>query len=94
MTRAADAESGWISRVVVHDDHRAFAELVRLHQAAVRRFLRRLCGADWARADDLAQETFWKAYRHIGSFRGEGMFLGWLFRIAWQLFVTQQRRMA
>lgn len=91
MTPPADSESAWISRVVVDGDHRAFAGLMRLHQAPVRRFLRRLCGDDWSRADDLAQETFWKAWRHIGSFRGEGRFLGWLFRIAWQLFVTQQR---
>jgi RNA polymerase sigma factor (sigma-70 family) len=69
----------------------AFAALVRRNQTPVRRFLRRLCGDDWSRADDLAQETFWKAWRHIGSFRGDGRFLGWLFRIAWQLFVTQQR---
>lgn len=91
MTLPADSESAWISRVAVDGDPRAFAALMRLHQAPVRRFLRRLCGDDWSRADDLAQETFWKAWRHIGSFRGEGRFLGWLFRIAWQLFVTQQR---
>lgn len=92
MSADADTESAWISRVVLHDDRRAFSALVRLHQAPVRRFLRRLCGDDWGLADDLAQETFWKAYRYIGSFRGEGRFLGWLFRIAWQLFITQQRR--
>ena len=92
MPAPADSESAWISRVVVHDDTRAFAALVRLHQIPVRRFLCRLCGDDWSRADDLAQETFWKAYRHIGSFRSDGKFLSWLFRIAWQLFITQQRK--
>ena len=84
-------ESLWISRVIAHDDHDAFAELVRLHQSAVRQFLRRLAGHDWARADDLAQETFWKAYRHIGTFQARGRFLSWLFRIAYQLFITEQR---
>lgn len=92
MIDPAEAEAACISRVVIHDDHRAFAQLVRQHQGPVRRFLARLCCGDWSRADDLAQETFWKAYRHIGSFRGEGRFLSWLLRIAWQLFVTQQRR--
>lgn len=91
MATPSDSEAAWISRVVIHDDTHAFAALVRRHQMPVRRFLRRLCGDDWGRADDLAQETFWKAYRHIGSFRGEGKFLSWLFRIAWQLFITQQR---
>lgn len=92
MIDPAETEAAWISRVVVDDDHRAFARLVRQHQGPVRRFLVRLCSGDWSRADDLAQETFWKAYRHIGSFRGEGRFLSWLLRIAWQVFVTQQRR--
>lgn len=84
-------ESFLISRVVAHDDHEAFAELVRLHQSAVRQFLRRLTGNDPSRADDLAQDTFWKAYRHLGTFQARGRFLSWLFRIAYQLFITEQR---
>jgi RNA polymerase sigma-70 factor, ECF subfamily len=85
-------ESALISRVVVSDDHDAFAELVRLHQTAIRQFLRRLTGTNWGRADDLAQETFWKAYRHLATFQGRGRFLSWLFGIAYQLFVTDERR--
>lgn len=91
MNEAPEAESEWISRVAIHDDHQAFAKLVQLHQAPVRGFLMRLCGDDWHRADDLAQETFWKAYRNIGSYRGSGRFLSWLFGIAWQLHASQQR---
>lgn len=87
-------EAEWISRVAVHDDHEAFAALVRLHEGAVRGFLRRLCAGDWPRADDLAQETFWKAYRHIASYRGQGRFLAWLFGIAWQLHAGGRRRPA
>lgn len=87
-----EGESIWIARVIAHDDEEAFAALVRLHQTAVRRFLRRLTGNDWSRADDLAQETFWKAYRNMAGFEGRGRFLGWLFRIAYQLFITEQRR--
>ena len=85
-------ESAWIIRVVVHDDHQAFEELVRLHQSAVRRFLRRLTDNDQARADDLAQETFWRAYRYINTFEGRGRFLSWLFGIAYQRFVSDERR--
>jgi RNA polymerase sigma-70 factor (ECF subfamily) len=86
------SESALISRVVVGDDHDAFAELVRLHQSAVRQFLRRLTGSNWDRADDLAQDTFWKAYRHLATFQGRGRFLSWLFGIAYQLFITDLRR--
>ncbi len=89
IDRSREAE--WISRVVAQDDHHAFAQLVRLHQSAVRQFLRRLIGNDWSRADDLAQETFWKAYRHLSSFQGRGRLLSWLFRIAYQLFISAQR---
>jgi len=85
-------ESVWIRRVIARDDHDAFAELVRRHQSSVRQFLRRLTGNDWARADDLAQETFWRAYRHLASYQGRGRFSSWLFRIAYQLFISDQRR--
>ena len=85
-------EAIWISRVVAADDHDAFASLVRMHQSAVRQFLRRLTAPDWSRADDLAQETFWKAYRHLASYEGRGRFVSWLFRIAYQLFITEERR--
>lgn len=85
-------EAAMIGRVLAHDDHDAFTELVRAHQSAVRRFLRRLTAPDWSRADDLAQETFWKAYRHLGSFRARGRFIGWLLRIAYQEFITDLRR--
>ena len=84
-------EAFWISRVVVHDDHDAFAELVRLHQTAIRQFLRRLTGGDLETADDLAQETFWRAYRHLATFEARGRLLSWLFRIAFQLFVSERR---
>jgi len=85
-------EQQLIRRAVALDDHAAFGDLVRQHQSPVRQFLRRLTGQDEARADDLAQETFWKAYRNLARFRGDGRFLSWLFSIAYQLFVTDQRR--
>jgi RNA polymerase sigma-70 factor (ECF subfamily) len=84
-------EAIWIGRVVALDDHEAFAELVRLHQSAIRNFLRRLTGHDRETADDLAQETFWRAYRHLPTFEARGRFLSWLFRIAFQVFVSDRR---
>ena len=50
-----------VASVLADDDRRAFAELVRRHQSAVRRLLRRLCAGDAAQADDLAQEVFVRA---------------------------------
>jgi RNA polymerase sigma-70 factor (ECF subfamily) len=87
-------EAAWIRQVVLHDDHLAFARLVRRHQSAVRSFLRQLTRGDAERVDDLAQETFLRAYRHLSGFEGRGRLLSWLFRIAWQVFVSQQRQYA
>jgi|CXWL01.1.fsa_nt_gi RNA polymerase sigma-70 factor (ECF subfamily) len=95
MAEGADAlDADLIRRVVLDDDQRAFSQLLRRHQSAVRLFLRRLIGNDWSRADDLAQETFLKAYRNIGGFQSRGRFLSWLLKIAYQLFITEQRSAA
>jgi RNA polymerase sigma factor (sigma-70 family) len=64
----------------------AYDQLVRRHQSAVRGFLRRIV-YEPSFADDLAQETFLKAWQSLGQWRGAsgdgGSFKGWLFSIAW-----------
>ncbi len=81
-----------IARVVADDDRHAFATLVRKHQSAVRGFLLRLCCGDGALADDIAQETFLRAYQRIGSYRSEGGFHSWLFTIAYRAFASEKRK--
>jgi RNA polymerase sigma-70 factor (ECF subfamily) len=81
-----------IARVVANDDRHAFATLVRRHQSAVRGFLLRLCCGDGALADDIAQETFLRAYQRIGTYRSEGGFDSWLFSIAYRAFASEKRR--
>jgi RNA polymerase sigma-70 factor, ECF subfamily len=81
-----------VARVLVDDDHHAFAELVRNHQSAVRGLLRQLARNDLALADDLAQETFLRAYKNIRSFRGEAKFSTWLYRIAYNCFREEARK--
>lgn len=81
-----------VARVVADDDRHAFAELVRRHQAIVRGLLRKLTGGDVARTDDLAQETFLRAYRGIAAFRGEARFSTWLCQIAYHAFVADAAR--
>lgn len=70
----------------------AFAELVRRHQAALRGFLLRLTRGEHALADDLAQDTFFHAWRKIGQFRGDGAFAGWLARIAYTRYLMEARK--
>jgi len=77
-----------LARRAAAGDAGAFTALVRLHEAAVRRFLSRLAGAA---ADDLAQETFLKAWRMAGHYRGDGRYRAWLMRIAWTQFLGAHR---
>ncbi|MEF9950855.1 MAG: RNA polymerase sigma factor, partial [Mucinivorans sp.] len=50
-----------------------------------------LTHGDSAKADDLAQETFIKAWQSYASFRG-GSFRAWLFTIAFRNFLDEKRR--
>jgi RNA polymerase sigma-70 factor (ECF subfamily) len=81
-----------VARVLLDDDHHAFAELVRNHQSSVRGLLRQLSRTDFSLADDLAQETFLRAYKNLRSFRGEARFSTWLYRIAYNCFREYARK--
>lgn len=81
-----------VARVLLDEDQNAFSELVRRHQSAVRGLLRQLTRSDVALADDLAQETFIRAYKNIRSFRGEAKFSTWLYRIAYNCFREEARK--
>ena len=81
-----------IVRVLEHDDRHAFSELVRRHQSMVRGLLRRLTCGNLALADDLAQETFLRAFRGLKSYRGGARFSTWLHRIAYNVFCSAVKR--
>jgi RNA polymerase sigma-70 factor, ECF subfamily len=83
-------ESGCIARAA-GGDRAAFGRLVQAHQGYLRRLLGRLCQGDAARADDLAQEAFMKAWRALPGFRGEARFRTWLTRIAYSALAAERR---
>jgi len=85
------SDSELISRAILHDDRNAFGELVRRYQSNVRNLLRKLTAGDHAAADDLAQETFIRAYRHLRTFQGGATFATWLYRIAYNVFLSSVR---
>jgi RNA polymerase sigma-70 factor (ECF subfamily) len=59
----------------------AFEMLVRNHQRMIHSLTFRMTGSP-ADAEDLAQETFLRAYEQLGTFRGTAKFSTWLYRIA------------
>ena len=69
----------------------AFDELVRRHQSAVITLARVLTSGK-GDAEDLAQDVFVRAWRSIGSFRGDSTFRTWLHRVAINVIRTSQSR--
>lgn len=89
MSKAEDVL--WVSQVVMFDNKQAFDRLVQKYQSSIRRFFQNLTMGDAALSDDLAQETFIKAYLNIRSFQGISAFSTWLFRIAYNTFYDSVR---
>ena len=74
------------TQVLLTHNTRAFDKLVRKYQSPIRRFfLNQTCG-DKELSDDLAQDTFLKAYTNLASFRNLANFSTWLYRIAYNVF--------
>lgn len=66
-------------------------ELFARHYERVGRWCFRLTG-DRERAADVAQNVFIKAYRHLGSFRGDARFSTWLYTIVRHECFAELRR--
>ncbi|MBI5723460.1 MAG: sigma-70 family RNA polymerase sigma factor [Planctomycetes bacterium] len=90
------------SDVSIHSDGRlamqaaaghapAFGELVNRHSGGLLRFLLRYCG-NLHDAEDLLQDTFVRAYEHIGSYDANYKFTTWMFTIAWRLACSHHRK--
>src|SRR5512134_275646 len=76
----ADADALLVERVK-RGDSRAFEMLVVKYQRRIERLIGRMV-RDADIVQDIAQETFIRAYRALPKFRGESAFYTWLYRIA------------
>lgn len=85
----ATDDTGLITRSLVYRDTAAFDELVERHQSRVRGWLRHLSG-DAGIADDIAQETFLRAWRKLGTSKASGGFGAWLLTIARNEFLQHR----
>lgn len=80
-----------IAQCIASDNRDAFGRLVVAYEQGLRRFLFNLTG-DEALTNDLAQDTFLKAYLAIRSFQGISRFKTWLYRIAYNEFLSYRRK--
>lgn len=80
-----------VTQVTMMGNRRAFDQLVVRYQSPVRRFFLHQTLGDEPLSDDLAQDTFIKAWRNIGSFRAISSFQTWLMRIAYNVFYDYVR---
>lgn len=81
-----------IAQVLMFNNKRAFDSLVKEYQSRVRKFFLAQTLGDEPLSDDLAQETFVKAYMKLSTFRGTSTFATWLFRIAYNVYYDYTRR--
>lgn len=77
---APNADTLLVQRTLA-GDQRAFEMLVVKYQRRVERLIGRMV-RDTDLVQDIAQETFIRAYRALGQYRGEAQFYTWLYRIA------------
>ncbi len=78
--QAPDSDAMLVQRTVA-GDQRAFELLVIKYQRRVERLIGRMV-RDVDLVEDIAQETFIRAYRALHQFRGDAQFYTWLYRIA------------
>ncbi len=76
---------------VLDGDTAAYAELVERYQRRLLGLLVHACGSHHE-AEDMAQETFTRAYRKLHLFSGQSQFYTWLCRVAMNLLISQRRR--
>ena len=88
MTREEEAK---VIRAVLDGNTNAFEDLVLAHQKSVYHIALKMTGNE-EDAFDLSQETFLKAFRSLGTFRGESGFGSWICRMAANLCIDFLRK--
>jgi RNA polymerase sigma-70 factor (ECF subfamily) len=85
-----DQDAAAAARVIAGDPG-AFGDIVRRWQHRLVNLAWRFCRHQ-ATAEDMAQEAFLKAYRSLGSFRGESQFSTWLTAVALNTYRSRLHR--
>lgn len=86
----SDEQKTWVEQSR-NGDHAAFAVLIREYQPMIHSLTYRMTGS-MADCQDLAQETFIRAYQQLDTFNGTSKFSSWLYRIAVNACLDWRRR--
>lgn len=78
--KPVDSDAVLVQRTVA-GDQKAYELLVIKYQRRIQRLIGRMV-RDVDLVEDIAQETFIRAYRALAQFRGDAQFYTWLYRIA------------
>lgn len=76
----SESDQALVKRVQ-NGEKKAFDLLVLKYQHRIISVISRYI-SDWSECQDVAQDTFVRAYRAIGNFRGDSQFYTWLYKIA------------
>jgi RNA polymerase sigma-70 factor (ECF subfamily) len=86
------SKPGEIIARVLDGDSEAFRELVRQHYAAVFGLCRRLLFSRESEAEEVTQDTFFNAFKHLSRLEQPDRFSSWLYQIARSLCRDRRRR--
>ena len=76
---------------LIDDADATIRQLYACHGRSLRRYVERFC-LDWASADDIVQETFIRAWRHLPQLSsGDRPVRPWLFKVARNLLIDADR---
>lgn len=76
---------------IVAGDRQAFAKLAKKYQERLFNSLTYVL-QDRTEAEDVVQEALTQSFFKLSTFRNEGAFYTWLYRIAWNIACTRRRR--
>jgi RNA polymerase sigma-70 factor (ECF subfamily) len=85
------SDASLIALVVLNNDHRAYEKIVIKYQSDVRGLFIKLTNGNKALADDLAQDTFIRAYKYLKTYKATAGFSTWLYRISYNVFIDHAK---
>jgi RNA polymerase sigma-70 factor, ECF subfamily len=87
MVAVSDAE---LVQRTIDGDRRSFALLVERHKQSVFGLITKLMGPN--DVEDVAQDSFLRAFKSLDSFRGDAKFSTWLYRITWNTCLDRREQ--